>query len=118
MADLLDDAIASATTLRRTTVYRGIRSLRRTFGVDRAEDLPDLPSVLAGYTEDLVLAKPGEPPRTAGALLNRLGVLSAPPAKQRPAVARWMAENPAPSDGVLRGLRRKGLIDASTHRAA
>ncbi|MGE4428720.1 MAG: hypothetical protein AB7G37_19875 [Solirubrobacteraceae bacterium] len=62
-----------------------------------------------------MLAKRGEPPRTAGALLNRLGVLGAPPAKQRPAVARWLAENPTPSDGVLRGLR---LIGASTHRAA
>lgn len=49
---LIDDlamAVASGRTRRRMTVYRGLRSVRRTFGVDRLADVPADPPPLAGY---------------------------------------------------------------------
>lgn len=68
---------------------------------------------MSRFNEDLVLAKPGEPPHSAGGLLNDLGVFGAPRDVQRAAVAEWLRHNPMPSDFVRRGLELKGLIPAS-----
>lgn len=46
----LDDAIESVRIARGLTVYRGIRSLRRTFGVERVQDIPVEPDPFEGYT--------------------------------------------------------------------
>lgn len=67
---------------------------------------------MSRFTEDLVLAKPGEPARSAGGLLADLGVYGKPREIQRVAVAEWLRENPMPSELVRWGLERKGLLDA------
>lgn len=46
----LDDAIESVRISRRLMVYRGIRSLCRTFGVERLEDVPAKPDPRKEYT--------------------------------------------------------------------
>lgn len=48
--DRLDAAIRGGLTTSTTTVYRGIRSLRRTFGVASADELPEEPEPFRGYT--------------------------------------------------------------------
>lgn len=50
LTDDLGDAIECGRTSRPLTVYRGIRSLRRTFGVDRAGQLPKQPDPFRGFT--------------------------------------------------------------------
>lgn len=46
----LDRAIESSRVMRRVTVYRGIRSLRATFGVERADEVAAEPAPFKGYT--------------------------------------------------------------------
>ncbi|MCK9249930.1 MAG: hypothetical protein M0P31_13280 [Solirubrobacteraceae bacterium] len=73
---------------------------------------------MSRFTEDLVVAAPGAPPKSLSGLMTRLGLWGRSDAEKRAAIARWLRSN-EPTTRVMRDqLVDRGYLPAETDRAA
>lgn len=73
---------------------------------------------MSRFTEDLVLAEPGEPPKTLSALVGRLGVFAAAEDVKRAAVNAWLRDH-EPTTRMMRDqMTDHGYLPVDQRHAA